>query len=81
MGIMDKVKQAVQGRSGMVEKGIDRAVGQVDKRTKGKYNDKLTKQATGLKARARRLDSSHTEQVVVEDPFDANRPGDVPPTP
>lgn len=80
MGIMDKVKQAVKGRSGMVEKGIDRAVGQVDKRTKGKYNNQLTKRATDLKARARRLDGTPTERVV-EDPFDAGHPEDAPPGP
>ena len=59
---MDKLKQAARGKSAMVEKGIDSAVSQVDKRTKGKYRDKLTKGADDLKAKARRLDEERAER-------------------
>jgi hypothetical protein len=56
MALLDKVKQAVRGKSAKLEQGIDKAVGEVDKRTKGKYGDKLTKGAEALKSRARDLD-------------------------
>jgi hypothetical protein len=56
MGLMDKAKQAMKGRSEMVEKGIDKAVVQVNRRTNNKYGDKLTKGAQDLKQRARKLD-------------------------
>lgn len=56
MGLLDKAKSALKGRSGMVEKGIDRAVTEADKRTKGKYGDKLRSSAEQIKERARELD-------------------------
>lgn len=74
MGLMDKVKQAVQGRSEMVEKGIDRAVGEVNKRTRGKYRDTLTQRAGALKDRARQLDDQRREP-----PPDGGGHNDVPP--
>jgi hypothetical protein len=55
--MMDKVKQAVSGHSEMIEKGIDQAVAQVNKRTGGKYGDTLTKRAQDVKERARQLDA------------------------
>ncbi len=61
MALMDKLKQAVKGRSAMVEKGIDRAVTEANKRTNGKYEAKLTKGARDLKARARRLDDDRND--------------------
>jgi len=62
MGLMDKLKQVAKGRSAMVEKGIDSAVSQVDKRTKGKYRDKLSKGAEDLKEKARRLDEEAAQR-------------------
>ncbi len=61
MPFMDKLKQAVKGRSAMVEQGIDKAVAQVNKRTGGKYSGTLTKRAADLKSRARRLDEQRHE--------------------
>lgn len=60
MALLDKLKQVVTGRSEMVEKGIDLAVGQVNRRTKHKYSGTLTKQATQLKGKARQLDAHRT---------------------
>ena len=74
MPLMDKIKQAVKGRSQMVEKGIDRAVGEVDKRTKGKYSDTLTTRAQDLKSRARSLDEERRDP-----PAGGSEPGPVPP--
>lgn len=51
MGWMDKAKQALKGRSGTIEKGIDTAVDRLG--TRGKS---LRKPAEGLKARVRDLD-------------------------
>ena len=89
MGLMDKLKQAARGKSAMVEKGIDSAVSQVDKRTKGKYRDKLTKGAEDIKAKARRLDEERAERG--DPPAGGGAPGpttgpgtstdDVPPPP
>ena len=61
MGLMDKAKQAMKGRSEMVEKGIDRAVAEANKRTKGKYGETLTTRAQDLKQRARQLDDQRNE--------------------
>ena len=74
MGWMDKLKQAARGKSEMVEKGVDTAVNQVSKRTKGKYDDKLTKGAEQVKAKARSLDEERSAR-----PPDATPPP--PPTP
>lgn len=51
MPLLDQVKQALKGRSGAIEKGIDTVVGQL-----GKYGETLKAQAEGLKARVRALD-------------------------
>jgi hypothetical protein len=56
MGLMDRVKRAVEGRSGTIEKGIDRAVSQVNRRTRGRYAGTLEKGARTLKDQARKLD-------------------------
>ena len=77
MGWLDKVKQAVRGRSGTVEKGIDTAVDQASKVTKGKYDDTLTKGAEGLKEQARKLDDDRAGEA--SDP--AGPPPAAPPTP
>jgi hypothetical protein len=61
MALLDKVKQAVRGKSAKLEQGIDKAVGEVDKRTKGKYGDTLTKGAEALKGRARELDDDRRD--------------------
>lgn len=61
MGFIDKVKQAAKGRSAMVEKGIDLAVTQVNKRTGGKYSGTLTKRANDIKERARKLDDDRPD--------------------
>jgi hypothetical protein len=61
MGLMDKARQAMKGRSQMVEKGIDRAVSEANKRTKGKYGETLTARAQDLKQRARSLDDARNE--------------------
>lgn len=51
MGIIDTVKQAMHGRSGMVEKVIDGAVERA-----GKYSESLKVHGEGLKDKARSLD-------------------------
>ena len=82
MGWLDKVKQAAKGRSGMVEKGIDSAVGQVSKVTKGKYDDKLTKGADELKEQARKLDDARADEgAPPATPPPAATPPTTPPTP
>lgn len=48
---MDKVKQALKGRSGTIENGIDSVVGRL-----GKYGETLKTKAEGLKTRVRDLD-------------------------
>lgn len=70
--MMDKVKQAVSGRSAMIEQGIDQAVRQVNKRTGGKYGDTLTKRAHDLKQRARQMDAQRR-------PTDPDGNGSTPP--
>lgn len=55
MGLMDKARQLMKGRSGKIEGIIDSAVGSV-----GKYSETLKKQAEGLKARTRDLDEERT---------------------
>ena len=83
MGLMDKLKQAAKGRSEMVEKGIDTAVGQVDKRTNGKYRDKLSKGAQSLKTQARRLDEERARRADPPSPEGpvAGGPSGEPPPP
>lgn len=61
MGLMDKVKQAMKGRSEAVERGIDAAASAADKRTKGKYREKLQQGATRLKAQSRKLDDERRD--------------------
>lgn len=56
MGLMDKAKQAVQGRSRKIEEGVDKATREIDRRTGGKYRDKLAKGADTVKSRAREMD-------------------------
>jgi hypothetical protein len=81
MGWLDKVKQAARGRSGMVEKGIDSAVDQVSKVTKGKYDDKLSKGADGLKQQARKLDDARADEGAgPETPPATPPPAATPPT-
>lgn len=83
MGLMDKVKQAAKGKSEMLEKGIDSAVQQVDRRTKGKYSDKLTKGAEDLKEKARRLDEERAGRTDAPGGFDGptSPPSSTPSTP
>lgn len=66
MGLMDKAKKAVRGRSDRIEKGIDAAAKQVDKRTGGKYADKVAQSASKAKARARELDEKRAGGQVVD---------------
>lgn len=61
MGLMDKAKQAVKGRSAQLERGVDQAAKMVDKRTGGKYRDKVAKGADQLKSKARTLDEDRRE--------------------
>lgn len=61
MGLMDKAKRAVQGRSEKIERGVDQAAKAVDKRTGGKYRDKLTKGAEQVKSRARSMDEQRRD--------------------
>jgi hypothetical protein len=56
MGLMDKAKAMIKGRSAVVEKGIDSAVTEANKRTGSKYDDKLASGAETLKDQARKLD-------------------------
>lgn len=62
MGLMDKAKQAVKGRSAQIERGVDQAAKMVDKRTGGKYRDKVTKGAEQVKSKARTLDDDRRDQ-------------------
>ena len=61
MGLMDKAKGAIKGRSSMIEKGIDVAADQVNKRSKGKYASKVNEQASKLKAQARQMDQGSSD--------------------
>lgn len=72
MGLMDKAKDAIKGRSQMVEKGIDVAADQVNKRSKGKYAQKVNAQASKLKAQARQLDETNNDPTAPDGPA---RPG------
>ena len=74
MPFMDKIKQAVKGRSHMLEKGIDTAVAQVNKRTGGKYDTTLTKRAQDLKSRAQRLDDERRDPGPGTDTSGPERP-------
>jgi hypothetical protein len=62
MALMDKVKQALKGRSSSLEQGIDKAVQQVNARTKGKYGDTLSKGADALKKGTRQLDEERRDR-------------------
>jgi hypothetical protein len=55
MDLKETVRKAMAGRSEMVEKAIDAAVGGV-----GRAGESLRKQAEAAKARARQLDSKRT---------------------
>ncbi len=68
MGLLDKAKQAMKGKSSTIEKGIDAAVKAADTRTNGKYRDKLSQGAERAKAKARTMDD--------ERPDDGESPGD-----
>lgn len=82
MGLMDKAKNALRGRSAMVEKGIDRAASEADKRTKGKYGDKLHSSAEQLKERARKLDEERARGAGPAGPAGTDpAPGSEPPPP
>lgn len=59
MGIMDKAKDALKGKSDKVAKAVDSAGEQVNKRTKGKYADKISKGSETLKRKAQELDTEH----------------------
>lgn len=59
MGIMDKAKGALKGKSDKVAKAVDGAGEQVNKRTKGKYADKISKGSERLKRKAQELDTEH----------------------
>lgn len=54
--MMDTVKRLMAGKSGAVERGIDKAVEYL-----GRSNDSLKRQAEAAKARARALDPDHPE--------------------
>ena len=57
MSILDKVKKMVSGKTPQIEKAVDKAVGTIDDKTKGKYSDKLTKGAEKAKEGVRSLDA------------------------
>lgn len=67
MGLMDKAKQAVKGRSAQIERGVDQAAKMVDKRTGGKYRDKVAKGAEQVKSKARTLDDDRRDQTAGTD--------------
>ena len=80
MALMDTVKQLMKGRSEVVERGIDTAVGHL-----GRYSEQLKRQAEAVKAQARTLDAEREEPgsavaPVVEPPSGA-APGEPPTTP
>jgi hypothetical protein len=56
MNIMDNVKKVVRGRSVKVAGAVDTAVDKVDRRTKGKYSDKLHSGAGKVKDTVSKLD-------------------------
>jgi len=69
MAFMDKVKQAMKGRSDTVERVIDAAVERA-----GRYSETLKKQGEGLKARARDLDDTRPDGPAPGGAADATAP-------
>jgi hypothetical protein len=65
MGIFDKLKKqagdAVDKHGGQISKGIDKAAGFADSKTKGKYSDKIGKSATAGKNALDKLDGSNDD--------------------
>jgi hypothetical protein len=65
MALMDTVKQLMKGRSEVVERGIDTAIGHL-----GRYSEQLKRSAEVAKAQARNLDPDRdaaSGTVVVPD--------------
>ena len=59
----DKVSHLAQKHGGKIERGLDKAANTVDKKTKGKYNDKIhsgTGRAKGAMDRLAHKDSGDT---------------------
>ena len=56
MGFLDKVKQAVQGKSGQINKAVDSATRQINKRTNNKWASKLEQGTSKLKQQVTKLD-------------------------
>ena len=72
-----KVKSVVDTKGDKIASGIDKATDLVDKKTKGKYHDKLQK-VDGL---AEKLDKTRTRPVADTDPPNTPESPDRPPTP
>ena len=54
MGFMDKVKGMLGQHSDKVSKGIDKAAGMADSKTKGKYSDKIKSSSQKAKEQAQK---------------------------
>ena len=49
MGLLDKIKGALQGKSGQVSSGIDKMADVVDDKTGGKHTEKIADAAEKVK--------------------------------
>ena len=58
MGLLDKLKGALQGKGAQAEKAIDKAADVVDKKTGGKHSDKIDSAAEKAKDVVDKLDTS-----------------------
>ena len=74
MGFMDKIKQAVGSNAGKAEGAVGKAAGMVDRKTGGKYTDKID-QATdkGLDA-ADKLDGKVDRQAKAKPTTERREP-------
>lgn len=55
MGFLDKAKQMARKNSSTIDKAVDKAGDLVDKKTNGKYADKIDKAQQAAKKQARKL--------------------------
>ena len=75
MALIDRVKQAMSGRSEMIERAVDAAVDRA-----GRYSETLRKHGDGLKSHARRLDGKRSEGTATASDHDAPTSADPPAT-
>lgn len=75
MALMDTVRTLMKGRSGALERGVDKAIGYL-----GRYSDSLKRQAETVKAKARTLDPDRDEAGRSGGAPDPHPPHSAPPT-